>query len=136
VLAVATVLALESAPARADGDPASDILVSANLSLPYPPPSGAAQQELKRAVDAVYRHRHRIKVAVIASEQDLGAIPSLFGKPADYARFLGQELSYVYIGPLLIVISGPTFRLSKTRRHALLPTVQAAATEIEQALAR
>ena len=31
-------------------------------------------------------------------------MPELFGKPAAYARFLGQELSPVYVGPLLIVM--------------------------------
>src|SRR5262249_50781056 len=34
----------------------------------------------------------------------LGAIPSLFGKPTEYARFLGTELSMTYVGPLLIVM--------------------------------
>jgi DNA-binding IclR family transcriptional regulator len=36
----------------------------------------------------------------------------------------------------MIGISGPTFRLSKTRRRDLLPTVQATAAEIEHALTR
>ena len=43
-----------------------------------------------------------------------------------------------HIGTLaaMIGISGPTFRLNKARRQALLPTVLAAAAEIERALAR
>src|SRR5207245_1571519 len=53
---------------------------------------------------AVYTAGYRIKVAVVATKIDLGAIPSLFGKPAEYAKFLGQELSGYYIGPLLIVM--------------------------------
>jgi DNA-binding IclR family transcriptional regulator len=36
----------------------------------------------------------------------------------------------------MIGVSGPTFRLGKSRRRDLLPTVQAAAAEIEQRLAR
>jgi DNA-binding IclR family transcriptional regulator len=63
---------------------------------------------------------------------------------AELADELEQGLASIavpirhHIGTLaaMIGISGPTFRLSKTRRQALLPTVQAAATEIEQALAR
>ena len=52
---------------------------------------------------------YRVKVAVIASGADLGAIPSLFGKPTEYSRFLGVELSMYYVGPLLIVMpAGPT----------------------------
>src|SRR5918912_141471 len=35
----------------------------------------------------------------------------------------------------MIGISGPTFRLGKSRRNELLPTVQATAAEIERALA-
>jgi len=36
--------------------------------------------------------------------EGLGAIPSLFNKPNQYARFLGFELSAGFIGPLLIVM--------------------------------
>ena len=41
---------------------------------------------------------------MIGSATDLGSVPSLFGKPRDYARFLGLELQGYYIGPLLIVM--------------------------------
>jgi hypothetical protein len=43
-------------------------------------------------------------VAVIAGQIDLGTIPSLFGKPNQYAKFLGTELESLYVGPLLIVM--------------------------------
>lgn len=33
---------------------------------------------------------------MIASATDLGAIPSFFNKPGEYARFLGQELQFYY----------------------------------------
>jgi hypothetical protein len=45
-----------------------------------------------------------VKVAVVASREDLGAIPSLFGRQTQYARFLGTELRLNYVGPLLIVM--------------------------------
>ena len=35
---------------------------------------------------------------------DLGAIPSLFGEPVEYAHFLGVELGLWYSGPLLVVM--------------------------------
>ena len=41
---------------------------------------------------------------MIAKPFDLGAVPSLYGKPKTYARFLGQELFFVYKGRLLIVM--------------------------------
>ena len=92
-------LALPSA-AHADGDPASDILVSSDVYVP----GGTTATALERAVATVYARRLRIKVAVIATEADLGAVPELFNKPGQYARFLGSELSTFYVGPLLIVM--------------------------------
>lgn len=41
---------------------------------------------------------------MIATEADLGAVPELFDKPGQYARFLGSELSTFYVGPLLIAM--------------------------------
>jgi len=90
--------------ARADGDPASDILYTQDVFVPYPPPAPPQLKALKHTVAAAYAQHYRVKVAVIAASSDLGAVPELFGKPAAYARFLGQELSPVYVGPLLIVM--------------------------------
>ena len=90
--------------ARADGDPASDVLLVQNVFLPDPPPSATASSALEREVKAAYARGFRIKVAVIAAESDLGSVPSLFGKPGDYAKFLGLELRLYYVGPLLIVM--------------------------------
>jgi hypothetical protein len=96
-------LALPAA-ASADGDPASDYLLVANTFLPYPPPSAAARAQLSTALASVSKGKGRVKVAVIATANDLGAVPSLFGRPADYARFLGQELSLLYHAALLVVM--------------------------------
>jgi hypothetical protein len=92
------------AGASADGDPASDVLVASNIFTPYPPPSAAAVQALASAVDAVDLKGDRVKVAVVAKPQDLGSVPSLYGHPQDYARFLSIELSFIYKGPLLVVM--------------------------------
>jgi hypothetical protein len=92
--------------ARADGDPASDVLPTDSIYFPISAPSGDAQAALQSAVGAVYAKGDRIKVAVIATPDDLGAIPSLMNKPDDYAKFLGQELAGFYVGPLLIAMPG------------------------------
>jgi hypothetical protein len=100
LLAASTIASL----ARADGDPASDILPTDSVYFPINAPSQDAQAALTSAVNAVYSNGNRVKVAVIATPDDLGAIPSLMNKPDDYAKFLGQELQGFYIGPLLIVM--------------------------------
>lgn len=102
-LAVCVLAALAfAATALADGDPASDYLVYGDVYLPYPPPSSSSQ--LQRAVAAVNAGPGRVKVAVIAQPSDLGSVPSLFGHPADYAKFLGTELHFFYRGALLVVM--------------------------------
>jgi hypothetical protein len=102
--AVCVGAALLPCAARADGDPASDVLVYTNAYLPASAPTKAAAAALESRVAAVYAAGDRIKVAVIAARYDLGAIPSLFDKPAPYAQFLGEELAGIYVGPLLIVM--------------------------------
>jgi hypothetical protein len=97
------VIALPSS-GRANGDPASDVLLTQDVYLPYPAPRTDVAAELGRAVAAVYVRQQRVKVAVIASPTDLGSVPTLFNKPMIYARFLGTELDSVFVGPLLIVM--------------------------------
>lgn len=103
-LLVALGTAVSAAASLADGDPASDYLLTQNVSFPYQSPSSAVSAELGRAVDDVYLHGNRVKVALIYTADDLGSIPSLFGNATDYARFLGIELGLWYIGPLLVVM--------------------------------
>ena len=103
-LLVAVGTAVSAAASLADGDPASDYLLTQNVSFPYQSPSPAVSAELGRAVDDVYLHGNRVKIALIYTVDDLGAIPSLFGNPTDYARFLGIELGLWYVGPLLVVM--------------------------------
>ena len=104
VATLALAAAIAAAPSRADGDPASDYLLTQSVYVPYQAPSPTVLDALARAVDDVYVHGNRVKVALIYSEEDMGSIPSLFGQPADYARFLGVELGLWYIGPLLVVM--------------------------------
>jgi hypothetical protein len=102
---VAVVLTL-AATAAADGDPASDVLFQEHVYIPYPAPPPTDVAALKQAVARAYLKGYRVKVAVIATRLDLGSVPELFGKPDEYARFLGAELRGFYIGPLLIVMPG------------------------------
>ena len=105
VLAVVIAVATQLSPiARGDGDPASDVLLEQSVFFTYSAPSQAAEVALQQTVDDVYTNGDRVKVAVIYSPTDLGAIPSLFGRPTDYAHFLGIELGLWYVGPLLVVM--------------------------------
>ena len=104
LLLIAAVALTFAATAAADGDPASDVLYQANFYIPYPAPPPADVATLKQAVDRAYSRGYRVKVAVIATRTDLGSVPELFGKPDEYARFLGAELRGFYVGPLLIVM--------------------------------
>ena len=92
--------------ARADGDPASDVLPTQDVYLPVAQPSADAASGLTKSVAEVYAGGDRIKVAVIATLDDMGSVPTLFNQLQEYARFLGIELSGFYVGPLLIVMPG------------------------------
>ncbi len=90
--------------AHADGDPASDFLIGQTVFFGLTLPHHAAMASLQSEVDAAYARNLRVRVAVIGDKTDLGSVISLFGKPADYAKFLGFEIKGSYIGPLLVVM--------------------------------
>jgi len=103
VLALAATLV--PALAKADGDPASDVLLGENVFYPYQPQvSGAVQKQLNAATAAAKRAGFPLKVALIASPIDLGVIPDLFNKPQKYADFLDVEISFEGKQPLLVVM--------------------------------
>ncbi len=107
VAAVATGLASLSlvATSRADGDPASDVLAVQTVFLPQDAGLSSQQQlELVSLVKAAQRAGFRLRVALIASPTDLGSVTELWRAPKLYAHFLGQELSFVYHGALLVVM--------------------------------
>jgi hypothetical protein len=91
--------------ALADGDPASDYLISQQAFLPLSENvSLPLEGEFTRLVDDAKQQGFPLKVAVIAKPLDLGAVPSLFGKPQRYASFLGQEDFYFFKSELLVVM--------------------------------
>ena len=91
--------------ARADGDPASDVLSGQTVFLPQDAGSSPKQQaQLGALLRAAQRSGYPIKVALIASSSDLGSVGELWRQPDNYALFLGQELSLVYRGRLLVIM--------------------------------
>jgi hypothetical protein len=101
----AFVLALVFLPvARADGDPASDILYFTDVFTSFEETSKPLIAKLQHETDVARAQGRPIKVAVIWKQTDLGAVPQLFNKPDTYAKFLAAELSGILTGPLLIVM--------------------------------
>jgi hypothetical protein len=94
ITALAAGATLLLAPAAfADGDPASDVLLSQPYYLPYQPPvSKATTAKVKKVVAATVKAKLPMKIAVIATPTDLGAVPDLFGRPQQYAGFLYSEV--------------------------------------------
>jgi hypothetical protein len=94
-----------AAPAQADGDPASDVLALQTLFLPQDAGLPLGQQaQLVALLAAARRGGYQLRVALIASSADLGSVTELWRQPENYAEFLGQELSLVYRGPVLVVM--------------------------------
>jgi len=92
-------------PALGDADPASDVLYTSTVFYSYDQlPSNAAQARLNETVKRATKAGFPIRVALIAKAPDLGGVTALWGKPHQYARFLGLELGFVYKGSLLVVM--------------------------------
>jgi hypothetical protein len=105
LLATVAVAATAGLAAFADGDPASDYLITQPMFLPFDAHIGkGSSSELAALLAAARNGGFEIRVAVIATPYDLGAVPVLYRKPAQYARFLGQELFYWYKHALLVVM--------------------------------
>jgi hypothetical protein len=104
-LAMLVAVLAAAAPAQADADPASDVLYTRDLFLPYSEKvSPQVEKDLLSAIEKAKARGKPIRVALIASKDDLGGVPQLFGNPLYYARFLDAELQFVYTGRLLVVM--------------------------------
>jgi hypothetical protein len=105
LLLTAILVAVVAATARADGDPASDYLLGTKVFIPFDlKVSKEKQSELTRVVQDANASGYTIRVAVIGSLYDMGAVTSLWRKPRPYAKFLGAELQFVYKNRLLVVM--------------------------------
>jgi hypothetical protein len=104
---VATVACVALLPRRAsaDADPASDVLLALPVFYPYEPAVAASlQHQLQTELSELARKGLNLKVAIIESPVDLGAIPVLYGKPQTYANFLEREISFTGPQPLLVLM--------------------------------
>jgi hypothetical protein len=104
VLAGLLLAAVLAPAALADGDPASDTLITDQVFYPYysnTPKAGVTK--LTQTVAAANKDGYTIRVAVITSPYDLGSVSALWHKPQPYARFLSLELAFAYKGRLLVV---------------------------------
>lgn len=108
VLAAVAALVLGSLAtelARADGDPASDVLLSQPAFVPAD--AGFSAQQAS-ALSAFLRESAKAgfpaRVAIVPEAYDLGYVTQLWAKPRTYAEFLGVELSLVFKGPLIVIM--------------------------------
>jgi hypothetical protein len=105
VLLAATLLATSAPRALADADPPSDVLLLQNVYYPYPPKvSPQLQGQLDEVTARARRAGFPIKVALVASPADLGAIGQYFGHVTTYASFLQREIAYLRPQPTLAVM--------------------------------
>jgi hypothetical protein len=98
--------AIVPAAARADGDPASDVLLGQNVFYPLQTVPSFLRHRLNRVAERAHQAGLPIKIALINVPSDLGVYPSLYGKPQAYASaILEKELSFHGPQPLLVVMS-------------------------------
>ena len=103
---VVAALAVLAPAALADGDPASDFLLSQSSFLsPYDGKIPTSQQErIEAMLQSAKEQGFPLKLAVIVTRYDLGAVPILYRKPQTYAKFLAQEDFYFWKDELLVVM--------------------------------
>jgi hypothetical protein len=90
--------------ARANGDPASDVLLTQPVFFPFDAPfSDSDREALLKTVNDANARGYKIRVALIPFTSDLGTAVSLWKHPEDYSKFLGKELAFVYRNRLLVI---------------------------------
>ena len=110
LLPLALVLLVAAGPAapaaRADADPASDILLTQSAFFPYQPNTvtQGLQTQMQTLLKETAAAGFPIKVAIVATATDLGGVADLFSQPQRYATFLSSEISFNTKSPLLVVM--------------------------------
>lgn len=107
VILCCALLALSApAAARADGDPASDVLLGQDAFYPYAPNTVARelQDALDRMLAAAKAKGFPLKVALIAAPVDLGSVPQLITDPQKYADLLTSEIAFNTKPRVLVVL--------------------------------
>jgi hypothetical protein len=117
--------------ARANGDPASDVLPFKTVFYSSQEPTASAPgRALLQQTNAAVKKKFPIRVAVVYQQSDLGLIQSLWRKPQPYANFLGKELISFgrYHGTLLVAmpngygVFGPGATAQAKQRLTGVPT--------------
>ena len=103
-MALAAALLVAPAAARANGDPASDVLLQAKVYFPTQRVSVEAATNLKAVVNKANALGYPIRVALIKDATDLGTVPNLLNQPQKYSEFLAPEIRFAYKGDLLVVM--------------------------------
>lgn len=103
-LIVALAVAWSPSGARADGDPASDVLVFRSVFLPKELSYGRRYELLTDLLAESKRAGFPIRVALIDSPADLGTVTSLWLKPKAYSAYLQFELSLAFRGQVAVVM--------------------------------
>ncbi|HEX6490025.1 MAG TPA: hypothetical protein VF002_01475 [Gaiellaceae bacterium] len=123
-------VAVTTGSARANGDPASDTLPFTTVFFSVQAPqSSTAGRQLQALAAAARKRKFPIRIAVISQPGDLGLIQGLWGKPQQYAAFLGAELFQFgnYKGTLVVSmpagfgVHGPGATPQGKRALAALP---------------
>ncbi len=105
VVAVVIVALLLAPLARADGDPASDwLLTRPSFVPPDAGVSSADQKSLNELLLSSKAQGYTLRVALIASQYDMGSVTVLWKRPTDYAPFLSEELRFLYKQHVLVVM--------------------------------
>jgi hypothetical protein len=94
-----------SASARADGDPAGDVL--AQQTVFYGSALDLRSREAAQLPALVERAKaagYELRVAAMSVQADMGAIDYLWDDPLNYVDFLAQELAYRYQGRVLVIM--------------------------------
>src|SRR5690348_12072132 len=107
-LAIAVLLSALAVPsvAQADGDPASDVLLLQDAYTPYQPAvPKKVSDALNNTLKQLRKSGYPLKVAIISTTTDLGAVPQFMGKPQPYAGFLQSEIAFNKPKPLLVVMA-------------------------------
>jgi hypothetical protein len=105
LVCAAVSLCFGAAPARANGDPASDVLLAQDVFYPYQPKIGAnLEAAMNTALHRAGTVGLHLKVAIIATPEELGIVPKLFGHPQAYAEFLDREIRFNGPQSLLVVM--------------------------------
>jgi hypothetical protein len=94
LLLAAVAAGLVADGARANGDPASDVLPFSNVFLSINDPrTSTAGRDLLAQTQAAAKLKRPVKVAVISQPSDLGLIQSLWQKPQTYASSSARNCS-------------------------------------------